>query len=254
MSDTNMSDSTGQGSSMTGGLSDAGRQTYEQVKSKAMEAMPKITEAAKSQAMEQAETAKDALASTGERLAQSLRSGVEGGDESIQARLMAAAADTVSDWSNQLRGRSFQEIVGQAESFARRNPGAFVAAAALAGFALARFARASAPSKSYGSSGLGSYGAGSFGDSSMGSGLGSGGSFAGTDSYGAGTGSGYGSGRAAGLVSTTGMSTHDDDLDDVGSIADDGMGGGSATTGTTGDVGTATPNSTGDRTGSGYDR
>ncbi|TNC72448.1 hypothetical protein [Rubellimicrobium roseum] len=305
MSDTSMSDSTtGQGSqgTSTTGLSGSGSDTMQQVKSKAMDAVSRGTEAARSQAMSQAETAKDALADTGERLAQSLRSAVDGGDDSIQARLMAAAADSVSEWSDQLRGRNFQDLLRQTESFARRNPGAFVAAAALAGFALARFARASSSSgsssygssqdsyggaygmesgatggqsygsygssgsmggtmgsggQSYGGSGMGgasgfgsstrmggmeSSGMGATGDmgGSSGSGLGSGGSYAGAGSYGVGTGAGYAAGRPG--VSTTGMSTHDDDGDEAGSIADDGLGGGSASGGT----GSATPFSSGD--------
>jgi ElaB/YqjD/DUF883 family membrane-anchored ribosome-binding protein len=249
MTDSNMSDATRQGTSTTGSLSEAGRETYQQVKSKAYDAMSRTTEAAKTQAMDQAETAKDALADTGERLAQSLRSALDGGDDSVQARLMGAAADTVSDLANSLRGRSFNQLLSDAESFARRNPGAFVAAAALAGFALARFARASASSsshdsqyggQSYGAAGGTTYGSGGMGDSSMGagsgSGMGSGGGYAGAGAFGAGTGAGYGAGRGmGGHVSTSGMSTHDDDLDEAGSIADDGLGGG---------TGAGTPNST----------
>ena len=273
MTDSNMSDATSQGSSMTSGLAEAGRGALEQATSAARDAMPRITEAARTQATAQAETAKDALADTGERLAQSLRSALDGGDDSVQARLMAAAADAVTDLSNQLRGRSFNDLLNDASAFARRNPGAFVAAAALAGFAIARFARASATSnqgsqysdqygsQSYGggygsSSGMGgmassSMGTGDMGGSSMGSGsgsgMGSGGGYAGGGSFGVGTGAGYGSGHQ---VSTSGMSTHDDDLDEAGSIADDGMGGGTQA----GTSGTATPNSSSDSTGSGYDR
>lgn len=313
MTDSNMSDSSRQGSSMTSDLKDAAGQTYEDVRTKALDAVSRTTEAARSQAMEQAEVAKSTLADTAERLAQSVRQSVDSGDQSVQGKLMFAAADAISDMSNSLRGQSFQDLVGQVQSFARRNPGAFVAAAAAAGFALARFARSSATppapsyndqygsqygsqsfgssgssygSSSYGSgqgsssgmgssygSGIGSsamgggmssgtgYGSGtgdmggssstgSFGSSSLGggsgSGMGSGGSYAGTGSLGAGTGTGYGSGRPAGSsVSTSGMSTHDDLEDEAGSIADDGMGGGTAS---------GTPNSTSDRSGTGYDR
>jgi hypothetical protein len=230
MTDSNMSDATRQGSSTTSGLSEAGRETYQQVKSKAMDAVSRTTEAAKSQAMGQAETAKDALADTGERLAESLRGALDGGDESVQARLMAAAADTVSQMSHSLRGRSFNQLLSDAEAFARRNPGAFVAAAALAGFALARFARASAPSQQGGEYGGQSYGA--MGGSSMGTG--------------AGMGAGYPTGHH---VSTSGMSTHDDDMDEAGSTADE-MGGGLGS----GSVGSGTPNSTSDTSGTGYDR
>jgi len=56
-----------------------------------------------------------------------------------------------------------------------------------------------------------------------------------------------------GSASTSGLSTTGDDMDDMdeaGSIADDGMGGGTASGGT----GSATPNSTRDSSGTGYDR
>ena len=46
------------------------------------------------------------------------------------------------------------------------------------------------------------------------------------------------------------MSTHDDDMDEAGSIADDGMGGGTQA----GTSGSGTSNSTSGGTGSGYDR
>lgn len=271
MSDTSMSDATGQGSSqgssMTGGLKQAAGQTFQEVKSRTMEAMPRITESVRGQAMEQAETAKDALASTAERLARSLRES-NSGDDSAQAKLMLAAADTVSNLSNQIRGQSFDELWGQAQGFARRNPGAFVAAAAVAGFALARFARASSRGSQdgqhgsynlgYGSgvggspsydSGMGgsSMGSGMGSGSSSGSGLGSGGSFAGAGSLGVGTGSGYGSGMG-GAASASGMGSTGDV---PGSIADDGLGGGAASSdGSSFDgVRSGTPNST-DRSGS----
>jgi hypothetical protein len=245
MTDNNMSDATSQGTSTSGGLAETGRGAYEQAKSKAMDAMSRTTEAAKAQAMDQAETAKDALASSAERLAQSLRGATDGGDDSVQARLMAAAADTITDMSNSLRGRSFNQILSDADAFARRNPGAFVAAAALAGFALARFARASASSGQGSGYGGSSYGSPGMGGSAMGgasgSGMGSGGGYAGSASFGVGTGAAYGAGHH---VSTSGMSTHDDDMYEPGSMADDGLGGGTM-------GGTGTSGSTTDRGGSG---
>ena len=100
MTDSNMSDSSRQGSSMTSDLKDAAGQTYEDVRTKALDAVSRTTEAARSQAMEQAEVAKSTLADTAERLAQSVRQSVEGGDQSVQGKLMFAAADAISDMSN----------------------------------------------------------------------------------------------------------------------------------------------------------
>jgi len=237
------------GASMTSSLAGTGRETLETVKSQAMDAVSRTTEAARSQALSQAETAKDTLADTGERLAQSLRSAVDGGDDSIQARLMSTAADGISEFSNSLRGRSLNDLWGQVDSFARRNPGAFVAAAALAGFALARFARSSSSSASSSSYGSSSYGSSQYGgmggsmgsgmgsysgmgsSSGMGSGMGSGGDYAGSGGFGVGTGMGYGAGRVqAGHVNTSGMTTHGEDLDDgtlgADALTEDTMGSG----------------------------
>lgn len=143
-----MSDqSTGGGSasSLMANAMDAASGAYEDARGRAVDAASRTASAAKAEALSRAEGAKDGLADQGERLAQSLRSAVDGGDDSIQAKLMAAAADSVQDLVGSLRGKSLDQLVADAGSFARRNPGAFVAAAALAGFAAARFARASAP-------------------------------------------------------------------------------------------------------------
>ena len=122
----------------------------EEARARAADVAPRLASAAKAEAKSRAESAKEGLVDQGERLAQSLRGALEGGDGSIQAKLMAAAADSVEDLAGSLRGRSLDQLLGDAGAFARRNPGAFVAAAALAGFAVARFARASAPSSLYG--------------------------------------------------------------------------------------------------------
>ncbi len=291
MSDTSMSDATSQGSSQgssaTGDLKQAAGQTFQEVKSRTMDAMPRIAESVRGQAMEQAETAKDALASTAERLAQSLRES-NSGDDSIQARLMLTASDAVLGFSDQIRGRSFDQLWNEVQGFARRNPGAFVAAAAVTGFALARFARASSRGTqddrhgSYGSygamGGSGMSGSSGYGSASMGSGMtgsstgsgmgsstgssgmGSAGSMGGSSGSGMGSGGSYagtgslgvgtGTGYGSGMggaASTTGTGATGDV---PGSIADDGMGGGSAS----GDTGSGTPNSTSGKSGSGYDR
>ena len=121
MTDSNMSDSSRQGSSMTSDLKDAAGQTYEDVRTKALDAVSRTTEAARSQAMEQAEVAKSTLADTAERLAQSVRQSVEGGDQSMQGKLMFAAADAISDMSTSLRGQSFQDLVGRAAESEHRH-------------------------------------------------------------------------------------------------------------------------------------
>lgn len=65
-------------------------------------------------------------------------------DATPRGRLLGIMADGASEIARDLRGRSLPALLAETEAFARRNPGAFVAGAALAGFALARFGRASA--------------------------------------------------------------------------------------------------------------
>lgn len=53
-------------------------------------------------------------------------------------------AGTVGNLATRLREGTIDELVDDTRSFARRNPGLFIAAGVVAGFALARFVKASA--------------------------------------------------------------------------------------------------------------
>lgn len=209
-----MSDQTTSGttaSSLLASATNAAGDALGEARDRAAGVASRTAKAAKAEAMDRAEDAKDGLADQGERLARTLRGALDQGDDSIQSKLMAAAADSVTDLSNTLRGKSFEQLVANAGEFARRSPGAFVAAAALAGFAVARFARASSPAASlYG--GIEGAGAGSAYGSprQMGSGYAGGVGMAPSQSQ-----AGYGSGRTkGGSVSTSSLSTHDDDFED----------------------------------------
>lgn len=197
-----------------GTLKETGLDALADVRSRAAGAASRTAEAARAEAMTRGESAKATLADEGNRLANTLRQAVEGGDDSIQARVLGAVADSVDDLTETLRNRDVQSLLSDAQAFARRNPGAFVAAAALAGFALARFARSSAPRPSYDPS----LPAVSQGYATMPPAQGS--------AQGAG---GYGSprpmgtGYAASSVSTHSMTTHDDDpgLSSIDAMPDD---------------------------------
>lgn len=127
-------------------IMDAGRDVLTQAKVRASEAATTAGAAIREGAETRAEAGKDMLADEGQRLARSLRdAAAEQGDGTIQGRILDTVATGVVDRAESLRGRSFNSMLTQTESFARRNPGAFVAVATLAGFALARFARSSAP-------------------------------------------------------------------------------------------------------------
>jgi hypothetical protein len=60
------------------------------------------------------------------------------------ARHVRTAADSIESVANSLRERSVGDLMQEATSFARQQPGAFFGAAVLAGFAIARFAKSSA--------------------------------------------------------------------------------------------------------------
>jgi hypothetical protein len=65
-------------------------------------------------------------------------------DEPTLAELVNRLSGTVGNLATRLREGSIDELVDDTRSFARRNPGLFIAAGVVAGFALARFVKASA--------------------------------------------------------------------------------------------------------------
>jgi hypothetical protein len=82
-----------------------------------------------------------------EGIAQALgRSGAQfvENDESTLAELLNRLSGTVGNLATRLREGSLEDLVDDTRSFARRNPGLFIAAGLVAGFAVARFVKASA--------------------------------------------------------------------------------------------------------------
>lgn len=64
-------------------------------------------------------------------------------DQGVAARLVTEAADGLQKVANSISGASVDEMMTSVTAFARRNPGALVIGAVLAGVALGRFAKAS---------------------------------------------------------------------------------------------------------------
>lgn len=94
----------------------------------------------------------DALSEQGLKLAESLQEAAAKQEGTLQGQLMNTFAGSILDTAEKMRGQDLKSILGQADDFARRNPGAFVASAALLGFASVRFVRSSADgNKSVGS-------------------------------------------------------------------------------------------------------
>jgi hypothetical protein len=132
---------------------------------------------------------------------------LEGSEQGTVARYARDLASGLSSMGKTIEERNVDDLMGLAQDFGRKQPIAFLGAAALAGFVASRFAMASAQrreaasstsgqSSSYGASGAsGSYGSSSTGYGSTGS----------SSSYGSSTASGQGSAT----TSTYGSSTYD---------------------------------------------
>jgi len=86
--------------------------------------------------------ARETFAATGERIADNLRASAHQAGE-MRSKLADVVAGSVNDVANALRQRNMGELVADVQEMARRNPGLFMAGAAVAGFAAARFLRSS---------------------------------------------------------------------------------------------------------------
>lgn len=114
--------------------------SVDSIKSQAQDAAAKLRDAA----AERVDAAKDTMVDQGLRIADSLRKSMAGhGEDSLQERVIDVVAKGVADLSEGLRSRNLGSVLTDVQGFARRNPGAFIAGAAIAGFALARFTRSS---------------------------------------------------------------------------------------------------------------
>jgi hypothetical protein len=126
-------------------------------------------------------------------------------NEDVVARYTDTAAQRIEQFADSLRNRNLDDLVGQAEQFARRQPEIFLGSAVATGFLIARFLRTSGSRASqrrsnlnYGGGNTGSYGsAGSYGERGYGS-------YGGQNRYSQqGSGTSYGSGRSGYTGSTT---------------------------------------------------
>ena len=86
-------------------------------------------------------------------------------NEDVVARYTDTAAQRIEQFADSLRNRNLDDLVGQAEQFARRQPEVFLGTAVATGFLIARFLRTSGSrasqrrsNLSYGGGNTGSYG------------------------------------------------------------------------------------------------
>lgn len=100
--------------------------------------------AVKDVAVEKADAARESLSDVGERLAATLqRASAEDSDDALKSRVLSSVAQGLTSASDALRQRSVADLGSDIRTLAKRHPGAFMAAAAVAGFAAARFVRSS---------------------------------------------------------------------------------------------------------------
>jgi hypothetical protein len=111
------------------------------VKDKAVGAAETAGGLARDIAGQKATEAKDTLADEGYRLAQTMRTAAADRGQTLQAKVLEVAAGGVDSIADSLSGRSIRDLFADVQAFAGRNPGVFVAGAAVAGFAVARFVR-----------------------------------------------------------------------------------------------------------------
>jgi hypothetical protein len=123
-------------------LSEVGERAKEVVRAKAEEAKAGLGEA-RHAAERQAEATIDHAAEEVSRTARALEDAASGMEGGTPQTLLREASRGLTRFADTMRGRSMSELVGEVSDFGRRNPAAFLGAAALAGFALARFGVAS---------------------------------------------------------------------------------------------------------------
>jgi hypothetical protein len=98
----------------------------------------------KDAAVEKADEARETLSDVGQRLAATLeRASTESDGDALKSRVLSSVAQSLTNASDALRQRSVADLTSDVKALARRHPGAFMAAAAVAGFAAARFVRSS---------------------------------------------------------------------------------------------------------------
>lgn len=114
----------------------------EEVKSRAREAAA----SAQGVATGYAEEGKRAAASHLNDFARAVRSAsneLAQRDQGVAARFVTEAADGLEKMADSVSGTSMDEVMDSVQTFARRNPAAFVVGSVLAGVALGRFVKAS---------------------------------------------------------------------------------------------------------------
>jgi hypothetical protein len=108
-----------------------------------------VRQKAATQLNEQKARATDSLGSVADAVRQSTRQLRDQQFDTV-AQVVERAADQIERLSNHLRDRDLNELVAEAQQFARQQPAMFIGSSFAAGLLAARFIKASRPSESYG--------------------------------------------------------------------------------------------------------
>ncbi len=158
------------GSSSTGSTRDTISSTVDQAKQQAEAEGNRLIGAARTRARtafeHQQHRVADSIGSVAEALHQAADK-LNEQNEDVVARYTDTAAQRIEQFADSLRNRNLDDLVGQAEQFARRQPEVFLGTAVATGFLIARFLRTSGSrasqrrsNLSYGGGNTGSYGSG----------------------------------------------------------------------------------------------
>jgi ElaB/YqjD/DUF883 family membrane-anchored ribosome-binding protein len=141
-----------------------------------------VRQKAASQLNDQKARATDSLGSVADAVRQSTQQLRDQQFETV-AQVVERAADQIQRLSNHLRERDLNELVAEAQQFARQQPAMFIGSSFAAGLLAARFIKASRPTESYANRAFGSYG----GETLAGGRASEGGTYGGGTTYSGGT-------------------------------------------------------------------
>jgi len=160
------------GSSTTGSVRDTISNTVDQARQEAGTEGNRLIGAARTRARTAFEHQQHRVADSIGSVAQALHQAADQlneQNEDVVARYTDTAAQRIEQFADSLRNRDLDDLVGQAEQFARRQPELFLGSAVAAGFLIARFLRTSGGRATQRRSNLNHGGTANYGERSYGS-------------------------------------------------------------------------------------
>lgn len=145
-------DDTDTGSSTTQQLADKAQQGADQVKQAASAATDKAKQTAKSQASTQKDQAAQSLHTVGQAVNQAAQQ-LRQNNQTPIAQVAETAASNLNQFADHLSSRNIDDLIGEVENFASRQPALFLGGAFLLGVLGARFLKSSRSGMSQSGSG-----------------------------------------------------------------------------------------------------